>query len=188
MEKNILVDFHPGDVLVERNECTGLIRRLKDWLLGSEWGHVALFYDSTKRGLPLLVESIGRGVMIRSALATEGRYVAVLRCKDPMIALFAARKAERLADNPGSWYDYWAIPRYVLPRLIWYKLTGRRYGFGWRQNPYFICSELVDAAYNGAVSADLGAPLPGDFMKCKGFDKVAEGILTFTETLKKRRE
>lgn len=188
MEKELLFDFLPGDVILMRSEGTGWYRCLKDWLLGSHWRHVAIFYDYTKRGLPLVIESIGRGVMIRSLLASEGRYVLVLRYVYPKRAFAAAKRAERLADNPGSWYDYWAIPRYVLPRLIWYKLTGRRSGFGYRHNPHFICSELVDEAYWRIVPPELEPPLPHDFLAVKEFRPAGEGKLAFTETLKRRRD
>jgi len=188
MEKVLLYEGQPGDVILMRSEETGWYRRLKDWLLGSQWGHVAIFFDHTKRSLPLVIESIGRGVMIRSLLASEGRYVLVLRCIYPEWALAAAKKAERLADNPGSWYDYWAIPRYVLPRLVWYKLTGHRSGFGYRHNPHFICSELVNEAFNRIIPPELEPPLPHDFLEVEGFHAVGEGKLAFPETLKRRRE
>jgi len=32
-------NFKPGDVILMRSEETGPYRRLKDWLLGSPWGH-----------------------------------------------------------------------------------------------------------------------------------------------------
>ena len=170
-------NFKPGDVILMRSEETGLYRKLKDWLLGSPWGHVAIFFDYTKRNLPLVVESIGRGVVIRSLLASEGRYVLVLRHADPELARAAAKKAEHLADNPSSWYDFWAIPRYVLPRLTWYKITGRRRGFGYYHNPHFICSELVDEAYGRIIPEDLQPPLPGDFLRVKELRHYWEGNL-----------
>lgn len=188
MENELLYLGEPGDVILMRSEETGLYRRLKDWLLGSEWGHVAIFYDYTKRGLPLVIESIGRGVMIRSLLASEGRYVQILRHLTPGRARAAAKKAERLADNPGSWYDYWAIPRFVLPRLVWYKLTGRRSGFGYRHNPHFICSELVDEAFDRIIPPELEPPLPADFLTIKAFCPMGKGKLIFPESLKRRRE
>ena len=167
----------PGDVILMRSEETGLYRKLKDWLLGSPWGHVAIFFDTTKRGLPLVIESIGRGVMIRALNASEGRYILVLRHEDEQEALDAAKEAEHLADNPRSWYDYWAIPRYVLPRLIWQRIAGRRHAFGYYHNPHFICSELVDEAYGGIIPEELMPPLPGDFLRVKELHHYWEGNL-----------
>jgi len=164
-----------GDVILMSTQGAGLFKKLKDWLLGSQWSHVAIFFDHTKHGLPLVIESIGRGVLIRSLLASKERKLLVLRHVEPQRAVEAAKRAERLADNPTSWYDYFAIPRYVIPRLVWYKLTGRRYGFGYRQNPYFICSELVDTAYNRIIPRELEPPLPHDFLSVKELRKTWEG-------------
>jgi len=165
----------PGDPILVESQETGLYRKLKDWLLGSKWGHVMIFYDYTKRGLPLIIESIGRGVLIRSLLAYEGQYILVLRHENEQEALAAAKQAERLADNPESWYDYLVIPRNVIPRLIWYKLTGRRSGFGYDRNPHFICSELIDSAYNNIIPPELQPPLPHDFLAVKELKQVWEG-------------
>ena len=165
----------PGDVILMRSEEIGILRVLKDWLLDSPWGHVAIFFDHTKRGLPLVVESIGRGVMIRSLLASEGRYILVLRHKIQQVALKAAKVAERLADNPESWYGYLDIPRYVIPRLIWYKFTGRRFSFGYKHNPHFICSELVDEAFDHIIPEELQPPLPHDFLAVPALERIWEG-------------
>lgn len=177
----------PGDVILMRSKDTKFFRELKDWLLGSQWDHVAIFYDHTKRGLPLVVESIGRGVLIRSLLASEGQRILVLRHEDEEIALSAAGRAESLADNPTSWYDYFAIPRFVIPRLIWFKLTGRRYGFGYNRNPHFICSELVDEAFWHIVPDDREPPLPHDFLKVKELHQVWEGCYSTTVNNRARR-
>lgn len=169
----------PGDVILMESEEVGFYRKLKDWLLGSKWNHIAIFFDMTKRGLPLIIESIGRGVVIRALNSSEGKYALILRHEDENTALRAAAQAERIADNPGSWYNFWAIPRFILPRLIWYKLTSRRFGFGYRYNPHFICSELVDAAYNRLVPSKLGPPLPHDFLEVKELRPFWEGRLAF---------
>ncbi len=161
--------YEPGDIILyDMAGYSRLIRPLVRWLLGSEWGHVSIFYGYTKRGLPLVIESIGRGVLMRSLLSSEGRKVKVRRWNLPPFeaGLQAAKAAEHLADNPSSWYGYVDIPRYVLPRLIWKKLTGRRTGFGYRRNNHFICSELVAQAYVNAgfvFFAQDFIPLPGDF-------------------------
>lgn len=162
--------LEPGDILVYELEGFGIFKPLVRWLLGSNWGHVGLFWAWTKRGFPLTIESVGRGVMIRSLLSYQGRYTKVLRWKGDDakdVGLKVAKAAERIADNAGSWYGYFDIPRYVLPRLIWRKLTGATSGFGYRRNSFFICSELVAQSFR-----DVGFPLfdpdfislPGDFV------------------------
>lgn len=96
----------------------------------------------------------------------------VLRHEDEGKAMKAAKRAEIIADNPSSWYDYWAIPRYILLRLIWYKLTRRRFGFGYLHNSHFICSELVDEAYDFIIPKP---PLPQDFLTVPELHPVWEG-------------
>ncbi len=161
--------YEPGDIILyDTAGYSRLIRPIVRWLLGSEWGHVSIFYGYTKREMPLVIESIGRGVLMRTLLSSKGRKVKVVRWNgdDAAVGRLAAKAAERLADNPGSWYGYVDIPRYILPRLIWHKLTGRRTGFGYWHNNHFICSELVAQAYINAgfvLFTNDFIPLPGDF-------------------------
>jgi hypothetical protein len=173
-----------GDVILHRLTGYGAFNSFAIWLLGSQWGHVSLFYDWTKRGLPLSIESIGRGVMIRSTLYYQGQWVKVLRWRglnQQLVGLLVAKAAERLADNPDSWYDYVCVPRYLLPRLIWYKLTGDREGFGYKENNLFTCAELVAQAFDDAGYPILNRtlpPIPSDF-ESNLLVTVGEGYLTF---------
>jgi len=176
----VAIKFQPGDIIVYKLQGYGIFRPIVRWFLGSAWGHVGLFFAWTKRDLPLTIESIGRGVMIRSLLASGGSYIKVMRWQGDNadeVGLKVAKAAERIADNPGSWYGYLDIPRYILPRLLWYKITGRRFGFGYRRNQHFICSELVGQAFRDAgfplFPADF-IPLPGDFVKAP-LEEVWEG-------------
>ena len=162
--------FEPGDIILfDMFNYPKVIRSIARWLLGSEWGHVGIFFAYTKRYLPLIIESLGRGVLMRSLLASQGRKVKVMRWNEATSGVgdLAAEASEHLADNPSSWYGYWDIPRFVIPRLIWAKLFGRRRkGLGYRRNNHFICSELVDQAYINAghpLFASDFIPLPGDF-------------------------
>ena len=178
------LEFLPGDVIVFELSGYGILKPVVRWLLGSNYGHIGIFFAYTKRGLPLIIESIGRGVLIRSLLASQGRTVRVMRWKGDdhkEVGVKAAKMAEKLADSPGSWYGYFDIPRYVIPRLIWQKLTGKKEGFGYAHNPFFICSELVGKAYY-----DAGYPLfdehdyiklPGDFATNDKLKRVWEGQL-----------
>ena len=156
--------FRPGDVLLFRPTVNwGILLPLVRWLV--EYDHVALYYAETRRGLPLIIESIGRGVLIRSLFAYAGRQVRLMRPRvDGDTAQRVAKEAERLADNPGSWYGYFDIPRYVLPKLILAKigqllpprwaLTLKLLAMSYRRNNLYICSELVAEAYRRA-----GVPL-----------------------------
>mgnify|MGYP000374327753 CR=1 FL=1 len=175
--------LRPADVLLFTPTGWGILLPLVKWLLS--YGHVALYFTETKRGLLLIIESIGRGVLIRSLLSYAGRRVRVMRPKvDDDTALRIAKEAEHLADNPGSWYGYFDIPRYVLPRLIWHKLTGRRYGFAYRRNSFFICSELVASAYRRAGVAlvdEKAIPLPDDISRSRILENLGEIVVPSRE-------
>jgi len=168
--------LRPADVLLFKPSGWGILLPLVKCLV--KYGHVGLYFTQTKRGLPLLIESIGRGVLIRSLYSYTGRRVTVMRPKvDDEVAWKVAKEAEHLADNPKSWYGFFDIPRYVLPRLIWHKLTGRRCGFAYRRNSFFICSELVAEAYRRAgvpLVDEKVIPLPDDISRSKILEKVAE--------------
>jgi len=137
--------------------------------------HVAIYFDQTKHGLPLVVESIGRGVLIRSLFSYTGEEITVKRPVGEGIGALAAKAAERLADNPNSWYGYFDIPRFVLPKLIiskigallpekW-RLTLWLLAKTYRRNSFYICSELVESAFKDAgfpLVVEGTIPLPDD--------------------------
>jgi len=157
-----------------------LFFKASNWLvkLFVRYRHVAIFFDWTKRGLPLIVESIGRGVLIRSLFSYTGEEIRVKRPVDESIGMLTAKAAERLADNPGSWYGYFDIPRFALPKLMLAKFGSilprswdtilKWLAFTYRRNSFYICSELVASAYRDACFplVDEGAiPLPDDLFE-----------------------
>ncbi len=168
------IDLQPGDVLLFPVSGWGILRPLVSLLI--RYGHVAMYYTETKRGLPLIIESIGRGVLIRSLYSYDGVSVTVMRpVQDDGLGNRAAAAAEHLADNPGSWYGYFDIPRYVLPKLLlakwghvlpaglraWLNVLAATY----RENHVYICSELVADAYAHAghpLVSSRTIPLPDD--------------------------
>jgi hypothetical protein len=171
------VQLEPGDVLLFPVSGWGILYPMVRALI--KYDHAAIYYTETKRGLPLIIESVGRGVLIRSLYCYTGRQVLVRRHVDsptnPLIGVLAARTAEHLADNPKSFYDYFAIPRFVLPKLLYNKLgrilPARISSLLWfmehtyHRNNLFICSELVTQAYNDAgypIVEEGTIPLPDD--------------------------
>jgi len=141
--------FRPADILFFKPTGWGLLTPLVKALV--RYGHVALYYTETKRGLPLVIESIGRGVVIRSLYCYSGQTVQVMRANLPNEkAQDVAKQAEHLADNPASWYGYSDIPRFVLPKLIlvkagaWlpakWRLALNLLAGSYRQNSFYICS------------------------------------------------
>jgi hypothetical protein len=176
-------ELKPGDVL---------FFKATNWLvrLFVQYRHVAIYFDQTKRGLPLIVESIGRGVLIRSLLCYTGEEITVKRPVDESFGVPAAKAAERLADNPGSWYGYFDIPRFALPKLMLAKFGSilpkkwdtvlKWLAFTYRRNSFYICSELVASAFKdaGYPLVDEGTiPLPDDIAmsnKLKAFGDINE--------------
>ncbi len=167
--------FRPGDVLLFKSVGPwGILQPLVNWLM--TYDHVALYYTETKRGLPLIIESIGRGVLIRSLYSYGGKTATLRRPKiDDETAQRVAKEAERLADNPDSWYGYFDIPRYVIPKLILAKLGSRLpqtwdlviklLAYSYHANHVYICSELVAEAYRRAgvpLVEENTIPLPDD--------------------------
>lgn len=162
-----MIQLQPGDVLLFR-PTNPLVRLLLDW------GHVAIFWQYTKRGQPLLIECVGSGVVMRSLYFYRGRRMRVMRPNHPEMGPVAAKRAERLADEPLL-YGYWDIPRFALPKLLLAKLGGLlpptwRFTLwllarGYRRNAYYLCSELVAQAYRDAgypVVDEGTVPLPDD--------------------------
>jgi uncharacterized protein YycO len=155
--------FRPADILLFKPQGWGLLTPLVKAIVS--YGHVAMYFTETKRGLPLVIESIGRGVLIRSLYSYSGQTVHVMRANLPEEkALEVTKQAERLADNPSCWYGYFDIPRFVLPKLIlvkagawlplkWQAVLNLLAG-SYRQNNFYICSELVVTAYQ-----KVGVPL-----------------------------
>jgi len=186
MAESEQLKLRPADVLLFPVRDWGILNPLVKLLI--TWGHVALYYTETKRGLPLIIESIGRGVLIRSLYAYTGEQIRVMRPKiDDTAALKVAREAEHLADNPGSWYGYFDIPRYVLPKLILTKvgqllpqrwtLTLKLFALSYRRNSFYICSELVAEAYRRAgvpLIEEKTIPLPDDIARSSRLDSLGD--------------
>ena len=184
-----------GDILLFRPTGWGILLPVVKWLV--TYDHIALYYTETKRGLPLIIESIGRGVLIRSLFAYAGRQVRLMRSKvDDNTALKIAKEAERLADNPGSWYGYFDIPRYVLPKLILAKigqllpprwaLTLRLLALSYRGNSLYICSELVAEAYRCAgvlLVEESTIPLPDDIAGSEMLESLGDIVVPLPDTL-----
>ncbi len=187
--------MRPGDILLFRPAGWGILLPVVRWLV--TYGHVALYWTETRRGLPLIIESIGRGVLIRSLFAYAGWQVRLMRPKvDDGLALRVAKEAERLADNPGSWYGYFDIPRYVLPKLILGKiaqllpsrwtLTLRLLAISYRRNNLYICSELVAEAYRRAgvpLVEESTIPLPDDIARSEALESLGDVVVPLSDTL-----
>lgn len=177
-------DLRPGDVLFFYPEW-GILNPLVKLLL--TYDHTAIYETETKRHLPLICESIGRGALRRSLLCYAGRLVVVMRPVDEIYGGAAAKAAERLVDNPHSFYGYYDIPRFVLPKLILAKLGWmlpprvewviKLMAFTYHHNRVYICSELVCQAYDDVkypLLDERTIPLPDDVAQSPRLKYVGE--------------
>lgn len=189
--------FQPGDVIQFADTSTGLWGLLKRWLLyeGEKviWGHVSIFWGAATSTadelimpwmakdhnlIPLQVEAIDRGVLKTDLRNQRGRYIRVLRHPDFNVARKAVLKAGCFARQGKRWYDYWCILRYVFPYLLCRRLFDVTWGFGYKHNEKFICSEQADAAYSYTLFDDERSypTLPGDY-EYTILKPVAQGFL-----------
>lgn len=188
-------DLKPGDVLLFSATGWGILTPLVR--LCVTWGHAAIYYTETKRGLPLIIESTGRGVTIGTLLRYSGQTIYIMRPVEELYGPLAAKAAERLADNPGSWYGYWDIPRFVIPKLILAKLGGflpakiklclGLLAYTYHRNSFYICSELVEQAYRNAgypLFEEWTIPLPDDIADSPNLRAVGQFTIGKSERVK----
>jgi len=167
--------LEPGDILVQVNRRNDPFSRVKRWVAGP-YEHVFVYLGAIDFAplnkpplrVPILFESYGRGVCLRSLSERYGQQVVVLRLiseqgKIPRVL----EEAIKLASSPQSYYDYLCIVRFAIPRLICEKL-GVPMSLKYHRNPWHICSEAVNEVFIQGGIPDLlyleDVPLPGDFV------------------------
>ncbi len=180
-----------GDIIVNVNDRNDPFSKVKRWLAGP-YEHVFVYLgaidfaplDKPPLRVPMLFESYGRGVCLRSLSERYGQGVVVMRLKAEADRKRIPRvldEAIKLASNPQSYYDYLCIVRFAIPRLICEKL-GLPMPLKYHRDPWHICSEAVNEVFiQGGL--DLlyleDVPLPGDFVTDSLLlEKVWTGILS----------
>ncbi len=169
-----------GDILININDRKDPFSVIKRWAITSPYEHVfmymgllGLFSTRAQRRIirvPMLFESNGRGVVLRSLAERYGGKVAVMRLiseHDRRRIPWVLLEAIELASSFQSYYDYLGIVRWVLPRIICEKL-GLPMPLAYQRNPMMICSEAVMEVFIRARLIDIlplrVVPLPGDFV------------------------
>ena len=172
--------LEPGDILVNVNDRNEAFSAIKRWAISSPYEHVFLYMGmlgliATRRQpqlirVPMLFESIGRGVVLRSLTERYGQEVVVMRLKsehDRRRIPYVLEEAVKLASDPQAFYDYLCIVRFILPRLICEKLR-LPMPLTWHRDPWHVCSEAVYEVFYRAKLVDMlpsnVVPLPGDFV------------------------
>jgi len=173
--------LEPGDVIVNVNDRNDPFSVIKRWAISSPYEHVFMYLGKARiivdpkqnmtLRFPLLFESNGRGVVLQSLSNRYGQKVVVMRLKsefDRKRIPKVLREAVKLASDERSYYDYFGIVKFVLPRLIFGKL-GLPMPLSWHRDERQICSEAVFEVFDRAKLPDIlrfrtRVPLPGDFV------------------------
>lgn len=187
------------DILVTINDRNDPFSRFKRWMMGP-YDHVGLYLGMMGMGasrpyysgdtppenieFPAVFESVGRGILIRDLRSWTGRKVAVMRILVPDIveyhrAIYA--QAIGLASMYGSYYDYPAIIRWAIPRIILQKL-GLPVPQTWQRDERHICSEAVYSVIEKSgldILPDTQVPLPGDFIESYRLHEADRGYIGF---------
>jgi len=169
--------LEPADILVCVNDRNDPFSRVNRWAAGPfehvfmYMGKLGLIVNRRQRRIlrfPMLFESYGRGVSLRSLSERYGQQVVALRLiseqgKIPRVL----EEAIKLASDNQAYYDYLCIVRFAIPRLICEKL-GLPMPLKYHRDPWHICSEAVNEVFIRGGIPDLlyleGVPLPGDFV------------------------
>lgn len=182
--------LEPCDVLVYLNEGKDPISRFSKWAIGP-FDHVSIYLGKAhfyppQFSIPVLYESEGRGVAIKSLVQHTGRRVGVFR---PALSFgekyFIMRWAVSIAGDPKSYYDYLSIVTNCVPRVLKEKFPWLPIPPQYHRDPAMICSEAVAELFwligIEVVPRDV-IPLPMDFTYSPVLQYMGSG--TLIETVK----
>ncbi len=184
--------LEPGDVLVNANLRKDPWSIIKRWAMGSPYEHVFMYLGKVRiitspeqhqtLRFPFLFESNGRGAVIQSLSNRYGQEVVVLRLKRGYRQVIpkVLKEAVKLASDSQSYYDYYAIARWVLPRIIMGKLH-LPIPLAWHRDERQICSEACAEIFWRAKLRILPkniVPLPSDFVYSPLLEEVWRGQLS----------
>ena len=183
------------DVCVNVNNRNDPFSRVKRWAIGP-CDHVFMYmgrlgllregHSSEIWNVPMLFESNGRGAVFQSLSNRYGQEVVVMRLKSEHDRKRIPRvldEAIKLASDPQSYYDYFAIARWVLPRILREKLH-LPIPIAWHRDARQICSEACYEVFFRAQLVDIlrancVPPMPGDFVTDSPLlEEVHRGVLT----------
>ncbi|GAI85284.1 unnamed protein product [marine sediment metagenome] len=172
-------NLQPGDTLVNVNDQDDLFSRIKRWGVGPYshvflyLGQLGLFTDRKQTKIlrvPMLFESIGRGVCLRLLSERYGEKVVVMRLKsehDQRRIPWVLQAAIELASYRQAYYDFACIPLHIIPRILHEKL-GMPIPLKYQRDERQVCSEAVNEVFIWGRLVDIlpseVVPLPGDFV------------------------
>lgn len=183
-----MLDFDSLDILITVNTKQDLFSKFKRWLMGP-YDHVGVYLgpmgiSEVPELFPAVFESVGRGILIRDMRSWRGTTVVQMQLsasdlaeheRDILIGAIA------MASEYGAYYDYPAIIKWAIPRIIMQKLK-IPIPQTWKRDERHICSEAVYTLYDAAGVSffpDTQIPLPEDFVKSPELFEADRGILKF---------
>jgi len=171
--------MQPGDVVVTIISGNSLWDKIRRACVG-KYSHCFLYMGVMRLGatkyracagkIPMIFESTGCGVCLRLLSERYGQEVLVMRLSKYRRRIpRLLREAIKLASDEKSYYDYFCIAKYIIPRIIWEKLhlPLDKMPLSWHRDPRQICSEALLEIHLRAmipVLPDDILPLPGDFV------------------------
>jgi hypothetical protein len=171
--------LEPWDVLLHVNEDKGWTAVISRWGIG-RYGHVSMYLGVVFGQCPIMFESTGRGCAIHSLQHHFGDLVTVMRPQIDASLQPIIDNALELASSDKGYYDYIAIAKSCIPRVLKEKFPWLPIPVKYHRDPAMICSEAVAECFWRAdieiLPKDV-VPLPGDFLKSLMLDPVHEGRL-----------
>ena len=184
--------LQPGDTLVSISTGQDPGSVIKRWALGSPFNHCFLYMGEVRLGatryracagrVPMLFESIGRGVCLRLLSERYGQEVVVMRLKPQYRRRLprVLREAIKLASDEKAYYDYSVIATHLIAWLILQKLH-IPIPLKYHRNSMMICSEACAEVFWRAkieiVPKDI-IPLPSSFVDSPLLEAAWEGTLS----------
>lgn len=176
------------DILVTVNTKQDLFSKFKRWLMGP-YDHVGVYLgpmgtSEAPELFPAVFESVGRGILIRDMRSWQGTTVVQMQLSASDLAEHERDiliGAVDMASKYGAHYDYPAIIRWAIPRIIMQKLK-IPIPQTWKRDGRHICSEAAYSLfYDNGISffTDTQIPMPEDFVKSPELFQNDTGIIKF---------
>lgn len=157
--------LEPADIILCVNDRSDWFSTFKRWGSG-RYEHSAM-YIGKFHDIPMLYESDGRGVVIQNVAHQTGRPVVIMR---PEITQMQRDKiiktAFDIASSDKSYYDYFAIVKSAIPRILKEKFSFLPIPSQYVRDAMMICSEATAEPFwrNGIeILPQNIVPLPTDY-------------------------
>ena len=168
-----------ADLILFVNNRTDLFSKIKREAIG-RYEHIAMYVDKF-HDIPMLYESDGRGVVLQNLTHQYGRPVVIMRPDIPSdIKRKIIKTAFDIASDDKSYYDYFAIVKSAVPRILKEKIPFLPIPSQYVRDTMMICSEATAEPYwrNGLdVLPQNIVPLPGDYADSLMLTCAYEGLL-----------